>query len=111
MLPVPETIPFRLTRNIEVAMGVSGVEGTMRHCCEKTLTVLRDQRQVIITLLQVLLYDPLFTWTITPAKAHGIQSGSTSRSLPKTSQCKYYFSTFYLHHNSQNLLTVIYRLH
>ncbi|XP_029040439.2 serine-protein kinase ATM [Osmia bicornis bicornis] len=78
VLPVPETIPFRLTRNIEVGMGVSGIEGTMRHCCEKTLTVLRDQRQIIITLLQVLLYDPLFKWTITPAKAHGIQSGTSS---------------------------------
>ncbi|XP_076247506.1 serine/threonine-protein kinase tefu [Calliopsis andreniformis] len=86
VLPVPETIPFRLTQNIEVAMGVSGVEGTMRHCCEKTLAVLRDQRQIIITLLQVLLYDPLFTWTITPAKAHDIQSGSSSR-LAEINQC------------------------
>ncbi|XP_012149187.1 serine/threonine-protein kinase tefu isoform X2 [Megachile rotundata] len=81
VLPVPETIPFRLTRNIEAGMGVSGVEGTMRHCCEKTLTVLRDQRQIIITLLQVLLYDPLFKWTITPAKAHDIQSGTSSRPI------------------------------
>lgn len=79
VLPIPETIPFRLTQNIEVGMGVSGVEGTMRHCCEKTLTVLRDQRQIIITLLQVLLYDPLFKWSITPAKAHDIQSGISSR--------------------------------
>ena len=88
VLPIPETIPFRLTRNIEVGMGVSGVEGTMRHCCEKTLTVLRDQRQIIITLLQVLIYDPLFKWTITPAKAHDIQSGTSSR-LVENNQCKY----------------------
>ncbi|XP_078038484.1 serine/threonine-protein kinase tefu [Augochlora pura] len=81
VLPVPETIPFRLTQNIEVAMGVSGIEGTMRQCCEKTLTVLRDQRQIIITLLQVLLYDPLFTWTITPAKARNIQSDSSSKQV------------------------------
>ncbi|XP_053981121.1 serine-protein kinase ATM isoform X1 [Hylaeus volcanicus] len=86
VLPVPETIPFRLTQNIEVAMGVSGIEGTMRHCCEKTLTVLRDQRQVIITLLQVLLYDPLFTWTVTPAKAYNMQSGHSSRSV-EINQC------------------------
>ncbi|XP_043513638.1 serine-protein kinase ATM isoform X2 [Frieseomelitta varia] len=86
VLPIPETIPFRLTRNIEVGMGVSGVEGTMRHCCEKTLTVLRDQRQIIITLLQVLIYDPLFKWTITPAKAHDIQSGTSSR-LVENNQC------------------------
>lgn len=93
VLPIPETIPFRLTQNIEIGMGVSGVEGTMRHCCEKTLTVLRDQRQIIITLLQVLLYDPLFKWSITPAKAHDIQSGTSSR-LIENNQCKY---NFYFH--------------
>ncbi|XP_050594170.1 serine-protein kinase ATM isoform X2 [Bombus affinis] len=86
VLPVPETIPFRLTRNIVDGMGVSGVEGTMRHCCEKTLTVLRDQRQIIITLLQVLLYDPLFKWTITPAEARNIQSGTSSK-LVENNQC------------------------
>ncbi|XP_019882077.2 serine-protein kinase ATM isoform X2 [Camponotus floridanus] len=74
VLPLPETIPFRLTRDIEVAMGASGIEGTMRRSCEVTMTMLRDQRQIIITLLQVLLYDPLFTWAITPEKACKMQS-------------------------------------
>lgn len=78
-------------------MGVSGIEGTMRHCCEKTLAVLRDQKQVIITLLQVLLYDPLFTWTITPAKARDIQSGSSSRTV-EINQCDY-FSIFRVNFN------------
>ncbi|XP_024944918.1 serine-protein kinase ATM isoform X2 [Cephus cinctus] len=62
LLTTPETIPFRLTRDLEVAMGVSGVEGVMRRSCEKTMSVLREQREIIITLLQVLLYDPLFHW-------------------------------------------------
>lgn len=55
-------------------MGASGIEGTMRRSCEVTMTMLRDQRQIIITLLQVLLYDPLFTWAITPEKACKMQS-------------------------------------
>ncbi|EGI58185.1 Serine-protein kinase ATM, partial [Acromyrmex echinatior] len=79
VLPVPETIPFRLTRDIEVAMGASGIEGTMRRSCEVTMTMLRDQRQIIITLLQVLLYDPLFTWAITPEKACKMQSDVVKR--------------------------------
>ncbi|XP_014473077.1 PREDICTED: serine-protein kinase ATM [Dinoponera quadriceps] len=74
ILPIRETIPFRLTRDIEVAMGASGIEGTMRRSCEVTMTMLRDQKQIIITLLQVLLYDPLFTWAITPEKACKMQS-------------------------------------
>ncbi|KYM98451.1 Serine-protein kinase ATM [Cyphomyrmex costatus] len=79
VLPIPETIPFRLTRDIEVAMGASGIEGTMRRSCEVTMTMLRDQRQIIITLLQVLLYDPLFTWAITPEKACKMQSDVIKR--------------------------------
>ncbi|KYQ49759.1 Serine-protein kinase ATM, partial [Trachymyrmex zeteki] len=79
VLPIPETIPFRLTRDIEVAMGASGIEGTMRRSCEVTMTMLRDQRQIIITLLQVLLYDPLFTWAITPEKACKMQSDVVKR--------------------------------
>lgn len=78
VLRVPETVPFRLTRDLEAAMGVSGIEGIMRRGCEEILTVLRDQRQIIITLLQVLLYDPLFTWAITPAKAYSFQTGNAA---------------------------------
>lgn len=55
-------------------MGVSGVEGTMRRSCEETMTVLREQKEIIVTLLRVLLYDPLYSWAITPAKAATYQS-------------------------------------
>lgn len=61
LLSTPETVPFRLTRDIEVPMGISGVEGVMRRCCEKTLKLLQEQREIIVTLLQVLLYDRSFT--------------------------------------------------
>ncbi|KAF7996223.1 hypothetical protein HCN44_001855 [Aphidius gifuensis] len=74
-LPIPEPVPFRLTRDIEAAMGVSGVEGVLRRTCEETMTVLRDRREMINTLLQVLLYDPLFTWTVSPQKANQMQGG------------------------------------
>ena len=80
VLPTPETIPFRLTRDMEAAMGVSGVEGTMRRCCEETMSVLREQREVIVTLLRVLLYDPLYSWALTPAKAATFQSENMSNS-------------------------------
>ncbi|KAJ8666945.1 hypothetical protein QAD02_008607 [Eretmocerus hayati] len=80
VLPTPETVPFRLSRDIEIAMGVSGVEGTMRRCCEETMTVLREQREIIVTLLRVLLYDPLYSWAITPARAATYQSEQSNRS-------------------------------
>lgn len=30
ILPTPETVPFRLTRDIEDGMGITGVEGAFR---------------------------------------------------------------------------------
>jgi ataxia telangiectasia mutated family protein len=30
ILPTPETVPFRLTRDMEDGMGVSGIEGIFR---------------------------------------------------------------------------------
>ncbi|XP_060585424.1 serine-protein kinase ATM-like [Ruditapes philippinarum] len=73
ILPTPETVPFRLTRDIEDAMGASGVEGVFRRCCEKTMEVMRSNQEALLTILEVLLYDPLHVWTISPAKAYALQ--------------------------------------
>ncbi|KAL4233543.1 hypothetical protein ACF0H5_008223 [Mactra antiquata] len=73
ILPTPETVPFRLTRDIEDAMGASGVEGVFRRCCEKTMEVMRNNQEALLTILEVLLYDPLHVWTISPAKAYALQ--------------------------------------
>ena len=32
ILPTPETVPFRLTRDVVDGMGVTGVEGVFRRC-------------------------------------------------------------------------------
>ena len=40
----PEKVPFRLTRMMVNAMGVSGVEGNYRCACEATMGVLRQQK-------------------------------------------------------------------
>ncbi|PWN20280.1 hypothetical protein BCV69DRAFT_283157 [Microstroma glucosiphilum] len=68
LLPIPESVPFRLTRDMVDGMGLSGVEGVYRRCCEETLRVLRDGSDVIKTVLEVFKYDPLFAWTSNPVK-------------------------------------------
>ncbi|XP_049852036.1 serine-protein kinase ATM isoform X1 [Schistocerca gregaria] len=78
ILPTPETVPFRLTRDIVDGMGASGVEGVFRRCCEKTMSVLRQNQETILTILEVLLYDPLYSWSVTPKKAYNLQSNSGS---------------------------------
>lgn len=73
VLPVPETIPFRLTRDIVDGMGITGVEGVFRRCCEFTLEALRMDKDSIMTLLDVLRYDPLYSWTVSPLRLRRMQ--------------------------------------
>ncbi|XP_067946103.1 serine-protein kinase ATM-like isoform X2 [Watersipora subatra] len=68
VLPIPETIPFRLSRDIVDGFGPTGVDGAFRRCCEKTLTVLRSSDRIISTILQVLIDDPLLDWTLSAEK-------------------------------------------
>ncbi|XP_054829190.1 serine-protein kinase ATM [Eublepharis macularius] len=73
ILPTPETVPFRLTRDVVDGMGITGVEGVFRRCCEKTLAVMRNSQEALLTIVEVLLYDPLFDWTMNPLKALYLQ--------------------------------------
>lgn len=88
-LPVPELVPFRLTRDIVDGMGVAGFEGTFRRSCEETLKVpsrppsmhspsphpqvLREDSERIMTILEVFIHDPLFKWGVRPNKAKTLQ--------------------------------------
>ena len=73
VLPIPETVPFRMTRDIVDGMGISKTEGTFRRCCEFTMEALRSDKDNIMTLLNVLRYDPLYSWTISPLRAKRMQ--------------------------------------
>lgn len=68
-LPKPEIIPFRLTRDIVDGFGVCGCEGTFRRSCEHVLRVLRENSSQIMTILEVVIHDPLYRWALTPAQA------------------------------------------
>jgi len=55
-LRVPETVPFRMTQNLQAALGVTGVEGTFRASCERVLRMLRRNRETLLTLLEAFVY-------------------------------------------------------
>lgn len=62
-LKVPEIVPFRLTQTIEAALGLTGVEGAFRANCEAVVGVLRKNKDILLMLLQVFVWDPLVEWT------------------------------------------------
>ncbi|KAH7313419.1 Cullin family-domain-containing protein [Stachybotrys elegans] len=73
ILPVPELVPFRLTRDIVDGMGITKTEGVFRRCCEFTLDALREEEYSIMTILDVLRYDPLYTWSVSPLRLEKLQ--------------------------------------
>ncbi len=73
VLPVPELVPFRMTRDIEDGMGITKTEGVFRRCCEYTLDAMREDTYSIMTVLDVLRYDPLHSWSISPVRLAKLQ--------------------------------------
>ncbi|QHO17058.1 hypothetical protein HN873_033624 [Arachis hypogaea] len=69
MLKTPERVPFRLTRDLIDGMGVTGVEGVFRRCCEETLSVMRNNKEALLTIVEVFIHDPLYKWALSPLKA------------------------------------------
>lgn len=60
----PEIVPFRLTRMLTNAMETSGIEGTYRVNCERTMRVLRENRDSVMAMLEAFVYDPLISWRL-----------------------------------------------
>ena len=77
VLPVPEVVPFRLTRDLVDGMGITKTEGVFRRCCEFTLDALRNESYSIMTVLDVLRYDPLYQWSLSPLRLKKMQDAQT----------------------------------
>jgi len=77
ILPVPEVVPFRLTRDLVDGMGITKTEGVFRRCCEFTLEALRNESYSIMTILDVLRYDPLYSWSVSPLRLKKMQDAQT----------------------------------
>ena len=66
LLPIPESVPFRMTADMVDGMGTTGTQGVFQRCAEETLRVLRADSEVILTVLEVFKYDPLHSWYGSP---------------------------------------------
>ncbi|KAF9558938.1 Serine/threonine-protein kinase smg1 [Mortierella alpina] len=76
MLRIPEVVPFRLSRNMLTSLGVTGVEGNFRIGCEQTMKVMRKNKEILVTLLEAFIYDPLVDWQIEAGTAPGAGAGA-----------------------------------
>ncbi|OWR53666.1 putative esr1 protein [Danaus plexippus plexippus] len=58
----PERVPFRLTHNMQAAMGPLKHDGMYRKCCEAVTRVLRSQTEALMSVVGPFVYDPLVAW-------------------------------------------------
>ena len=61
-LKIPEVVPFRLTHSMIHAMGPTGVEGPFKIACEVALSLMRNQKDVLMSALRPFYFDPLVDW-------------------------------------------------
>lgn len=80
LLPVPERVPFRLTRDMVDGLGCTGVEGSFRKGSEHVFRVLRGNSEKIVGILNVLRYDPLYSWAISPVRKKRLQTEESIKS-------------------------------
>ncbi|CEP60235.1 DNA-binding protein kinase TEL1 LALA0_S01e06084g [Lachancea lanzarotensis] len=73
-LAIPELVPFRLTRDMVDALGVTGVDGIFRKNCERVFSVLHTERDRVMSVLNVLKWDPLYSWVVSPLRRKKLQA-------------------------------------
>jgi len=79
-----EAVPFRLTRLLINALGVTGVDGVYRLTCEHVMKLLRRHKENLLSILEAFIYDPLIIWKLaTPAQQ---QKEENAAAAPTTTQ-------------------------
>ncbi|SCU87134.1 LAMI_0D04874g1_1 [Lachancea mirantina] len=74
LLPIPELVPFRLTRDLVDGFGVTQIDGKFRKSCERAYRVLRENYGKVMNVLNVLKWDPLYSWVMTPLRKQKLQA-------------------------------------
>ncbi|KEG11364.1 putative phosphatidylinositol 4-kinase [Trypanosoma grayi] len=80
-----EAVPFRLTRLLVTALGISGVDGVYRLTCELVMKNLRRHCENLLSILEAFIYDPLINWRLTSV-GEGEKSSSRAEASGKPSE-------------------------
>ena len=83
LLHLTPQVPFRLTSNMVDAFGVMGYEGVFRGTCEHVLRVLRSESQVLLSVLEAFVHDPLVEWTKEKKKNSRSSTKKRSRDMAR----------------------------
>jgi FKBP12-rapamycin complex-associated protein len=60
----PEKVPFRLTRMLVKALGITEIEGMYRITCQRMMNLLRKNKDSLIAILSALIHNPLISFRL-----------------------------------------------
>ncbi len=60
----PEKVPFRLTRMLVKALGITEIEGMFRITCERIMSLLRKNNDSLKAILSALIHNPLISFRL-----------------------------------------------
>jgi FKBP12-rapamycin complex-associated protein len=76
-----------ILRMLIQAMEVTGIEGTYRCTCESVMTVLRDNKDSLMAVLEAFVYDPLLNWRLIETGPKGKKSKAANQASVATGTC------------------------
>ncbi|CAO3615261.1 unnamed protein product [Cunninghamella echinulata] len=86
LLPVPELIPFRLTRQLVGALEPLGIKGILEAAMVHILEGIQQEKQVILNVMDVFVKEPLLDWKKNAAKqAKAQRRGDTNNEKSSSS--------------------------
>lgn len=62
VLPIPEKVPFRMTRDLIDPLLIDGINGELKRIAIHTLQQLRNNCEVIVGVASTLIHDPVSTF-------------------------------------------------
>eukprot|EP00796_Vickermania_ingenoplastis_P004404 gene4404-3204_t len=77
-----EAVPFRLTRLLVKALGVTGVDGVYRLTSEVVMKNLRKHSENLLSILEAFIYDPLINWRLTANPAESLSQAEVASGNP-----------------------------
>jgi len=84
-LPAPEVVPFRLTPNMLDAFGPTGADGIYSGSMKNAMSVLRENRDTLLNVLEPFLKDPVIDWK--RSRSHS-QTNSKSANAQQVTSAK-----------------------
>ncbi|KAG0227795.1 hypothetical protein BGW42_002714 [Actinomortierella wolfii] len=62
VLPVPELVPFRLTRQLESFLDPLGTKGLLEHPMINVMHALQSKKEILLNTMDVFVKEPLLDW-------------------------------------------------